>query len=150
MNSIISVHDLNSLNPDTLVLVDDEMDGICLGMKSDKVFNNIDFKFKKLKFNNIFFGIILLKLDNTFSCCYIALNEQKDKKILEKLLYSDYFNFIVFNGSDYNKIYRISNTFENKLLMSIPNMINKQMMVDTRKMINELKHLYSPEFLWNK
>lgn len=149
MSSIISIHDFNSLNPDTLVLVNDEMDGICLGMKSDKIFNNIDFKFKKLQFNNIFFGIILLKLDNTFLCCYIALNEQKDKKILEKLLNLDYFNLIIFNDSDYNKIYRISNNIGNKFLINVPNIINNQIMVDTKKLIQELKHLYSPKYLWN-
>ena len=56
--------------------------GISLGIKSKMIFNNIDFKFKKLKFGNIFFGVILLKLDETYYSCFISLDQLKNKILI--------------------------------------------------------------------
>ena len=83
--------------------------GISLGMKSTRIFNNIEFKFKKLKFRNVFFGVLLLKLDETYYSCFIPLDQLNEKIYLEKLIKNDYFNLIVFNPSNENKIYRIIN-----------------------------------------
>ena len=40
------------------------MNGVCLGIKSNKYYSEINFKFKVINYKNTFFGVILLKLDN--------------------------------------------------------------------------------------
>lgn len=149
MNSIIKIHDINSLKSNKLVLIDDDMNGVCLGIKSNKYYSEINFKFKVINYKNIFFGVILLKLDNDFLCCYINLNNLKSKEILKKLLYSDYLNLIVFNNSDYNKVYKIKNNIGNNFLINIPYVFNTSFNVNINEIIYKLNKLYSPEFLWN-
>ena len=77
MDSIVSVYDFNSIDidTDTLFLLDDQQNGICLAIKSNKTFTNIELKFKKLKLGNSIFGVILMKSDNIFYSCYSYLNE---------------------------------------------------------------------------
>ncbi len=119
--------------------------GISLGIKSEKTFNNIEFKFKKMKFKNVFFGVILLKLDETIYSCFIALNQIKNKSCLEKLMNLDYFNLIVFNKSKENKIYRILNNLKNQILFCLPeNICNSQDIVT-----NNIKIPLSADKLWN-
>ncbi|MFR2788111.1 MAG: hypothetical protein ACLTBX_04910 [Clostridia bacterium] len=121
--------------------------GISLGIKSKMIFNNIDFKFKKLKFRNIFFGVIILKLDETYYSCFISLDQLKNKICLENLIKNDYFNLIVFNPSNENKIYRIINNLRNKILFTLPN----QTYEPTGSNINsyELNKMFSAKMLWN-
>lgn len=121
--------------------------GISLGIKSKMIFNNIDFKFKKLKFRNIFFGVLLLKLDETYYSCFIPLDQLNGKLYLEKLIKNDYFNLIVFNPSNENKIYRIINNLRNKILFTLPN----QTYEPTGSNINsyELNKMFSAKMLWN-
>lgn len=149
MNSIIKIHDINYLKSNKLVLIDDDMNGVCLGIKSNKYYSEISFKLKVINYKNIFFGVILLKLDNDFLCCYINLNNLESKEILKKLLYSDYLNLIVFNNSDYNKVYKIKNNIGNNFLINIPYVFNTSFNVNINEIIYKLNKLYSPEFLWN-
>lgn len=149
MNSIIKIHNINYLKSNKLVLIDDDMNGVCLGIKSNKYYSEISFKFKVINYKNIFFGVILLKLDNDFLCCYINLNNLESKEILKKLLYSDYLNLIVFNNSDYNKVYKIKNNIGNNFLINIPYVFNTSFNVNINEIIYKLNKLYSPEFLWN-
>ena len=125
------------------------MNGVCLGIKSNKYYSEISFKFKVINYKNTFFGVILLKLDNDFLCCYINLNNLESKEILKKLLYSDYLNLIVFNNSDYNKVYKIKNNIGNNFLINIPYVFNTSFNVNINEIIYKLNKLYSPEFLWN-
>lgn len=122
--------------------------GISLGMKSEKNFKNVEFKFKKLKFNNCFFGVLLLKLDETFYNCFIALDHIKNKFYLEKLMNLNSFNLIVFNNdSKENKIYNILNDLKNQLLFSLPNQIYKNF--EYNIISNDLDTAFSAEMLWN-
>ena len=146
MNGICKITELDSLNTETLVLLDDELGGICLGIKSEKNFDNIEFKFKKLQFKDVFFGVILLKSDETFYSCFISLEHLKSKSYLEKLINLDYFNLIVFNQSDENKIYRIINTLNNKILFSLPNNVYNDF--DDNITSPDIKE-FSAETLWN-
>ena len=150
MDSIVSVYDFNSIDidTDTLFLLDDQQNGICLAIKSNKTFTNIELKFKKLKLGNSIFGVILMKSDNIFYSCYSYLNEPTEKKILENLLNLNYINLIVFNNSKFHKIYRISNKIENKLLMCIPITL-PPILYDVKQIKNKLKTIYTPEFLWD-
>lgn len=122
--------------------------GISLGIKSEKNFKNVEFKFKKMKFNNNFFGVLLLKLDESFYNCFIALDHIKDKSYLEKLMSSNYFNLIIFNDdSKENKIYRILNDLKNQLLFSLPNQIYENF--EHNIITNDLNTAFSAEMLWN-
>ena len=117
-------------------------------MKSEKNFKNVEFKFKKLKFNNCFFGVLLLKLDETFYNCFIALDHIKNKFYLEKLMNLNSFNLIVFNNdSKENKIYNILNDLKNQLLFSLPNQIYKNF--EYNIISNDLDTAFSAEMLWN-
>ena len=149
MNSIVSVNDLDSLDYNSLIMLDDENNGICLAMKSNELFNDVNFKFKKLKLKNNEYGILLLKLDNSFYSCYVGLFDKYERDSLKKLLSQDFFNLIIFNDSKCHKVYRINNKFENKLLMNLPIKHNSNLISDAKKAIAELKKIYTPEFLWN-
>lgn len=50
------------------------MNRVCLGIKTNKCYFKVDFKFKVLNYKNIFLGVVLLKLDSNFLHCYINLN----------------------------------------------------------------------------
>ncbi|MFR1776924.1 MAG: hypothetical protein ACLSW4_02550 [Clostridia bacterium] len=121
--------------------------GISLGMKSTRIFNNIEFKFKKLKFRNIFFGVLLLKLDETYYSCFIPLDQLNEKIYLEKLIKNDYFNLIVFNPSNENKIYRIINDLRNKILFTLPSQTCS--IVESNISSYELNKTFSAKMLWN-
>lgn len=121
--------------------------GISLGMKSTRIFNNIEFKFKKLKFRNIFFGVLLLKLDETYYSCFIPLDQLNEKIYLEKLIKNDYFNLIVFNPSNENKIYRIINDLKNKILFTLPSQTCS--IVESNVSSYELNKAFSAKVLWN-
>ena len=56
--------------------------GVSLGIKSEKDFKNVEFKFKKLKFNNCFFGVLLLKLYEACYNCFIALYHLKNWNLI--------------------------------------------------------------------
>lgn len=121
--------------------------GISLGMKSTRIFNNIEFKFKKLKFRNVFFGVLLLKLDETYYSCFIPLDQLNEKIYLEKLIKNDYFNLIVFNPSNENKIYRIINDLKNKILFTLPSQTCS--IVESNVSSYELNKAFSAKVLWN-
>lgn len=121
--------------------------GISLGMKSTRIFNNIEFKFKKLKFRNIFFGVLLLKLDETYYSCFIPLDQLNEKIYLEKLIKNDYFNLIVFNPSNENKIYRIINNLRNKILFTLHSQTCN--IVESNVSFYELNKTFSAKMLWN-
>lgn len=123
--------------------------GISLGMKSKKDFKNVEFKFKKLEFNNCFFGVLLLKLDEAFYNCFIALDHMKNKSYLEKLMNLNSFNLIIFNNeSKENKIYRVLNSLTNQVLFSLPNQIYYN---PKYKIINNNYDFpFTAEMLWNQ
>ena len=122
--------------------------GVSLGIKSEKDFKNVEFKFKKLKFNNCFFGVLLLKLDEAFYNCFIALDHLKNTTYLEKLMNLNSFNLIIFNhDSKENKIYNILNDLKNQLLFSLPNQLYKNF--EYNIISNDLDTAFSAEMLWN-
>ena len=149
MNNIIKISELNTVAPNTLVIIDDESNGVCLGLKSDKKYSHIDFKYKEIKFENSLFGCVLLKLDNSFYSCHIALKVDRNKNTLEKLLFSNYFNLIVFGTQKENDVYRINNDFKNKLLFKIIDNPNINETINIDNFISELSTLYPAEVLWN-
>ena len=122
--------------------------GLCLAIKSDKKFKHIEFKFKKLKLRNYFFGVILLNLDENFYSCFICLNQYKDKSYLERLISTNFFNLIVFNNSKENKVYRISNNIKNKLLLFLPNEPYNCHLPQIN--VDKLKSIFPAKLLWNK
>ena len=149
MSSIIKISDIDCLKSNKLVLIDDEMNRVCLGIKTNKHYSKVDFKFKVLNYKNIFFGVILLKLDNNFLHCYINLNNLEHKELLKKLLISDCFNFVVFDNSGYNKVYRINNNLGYNFLVNVPKVLNSKLDFNITDIIRKLDNLYSTEFLWN-
>ena len=149
MNNIIKISELNNLTPNTLAIIDDENNGVCLGLKSDKKYNHVDFKYKEIKYKNNLFGSVLLKLDDSFYSCHTALKEDTNKNTLEKLLCSNSFNLIVFGTHQENDVYRINNDFKNKLLFNIIDSQDINGTINTDTFINEINRLYPAEVLWN-
>lgn len=149
MSSIIKIHDINHLKTNKLVLIDDEMNGVCLGIKSNKCYSKVDFKFKVLNYKNIFFGVILLKLDNNFLHCYINLNNLEHKELLKKLLLSDCFNLIMFDNSNCHDVYQIKNDLGYNFLVNIPMVLDTKLDFNICGVIYKLDELYSSESLWN-
>lgn len=149
MSSVIKISDIDCLKSNKLVLIDDEMNKVCLGIKTNKCYSKVDFKFKVLNYKNIFLGVVLLKLNNDFLCCYINLNNLESKEILRKLLYSDYLNLIVFNNSDYNKVYKITNDLSYNFLFNVPRILDNKLDFNINDVMCKLDKLYSPELLWN-
>lgn len=152
MNSIFKVSDINNLTPENLVLVDDEHGGVSLGIKSEKAFDNIDFKFKKIQSKDMECGVFLIKSNNDFYSCYIDMNEDSNLSGLKKIINSNCFNLIVFNKSNYNKVYRINNDLKNSLLLEYkPDNSNNHTdeSDNINNLISELRKKYTPESLWN-
>ena len=89
MNSIFKVSDINNLDSENLVLIDDEHGGFNLGIKSDKAFDNINFKLKKLQFKDITCGVFLIKSNNNFYSCFVDMGEK-----------SNIIGIFLFNSSD--------------------------------------------------
>lgn len=150
MNTIMKINQLESLNPNTLVLLDDEKGGVSLGMKSNESFNQVDFKFKELNYKNKFIGVILLKLDEKCYSCFIPLMNFNDLSSLKQLINLDYFNLIVFSNYNDHKIYRIQSDLKYKLLINNFNKkTNNVPPANNSSLINELNSLFTPEVLWN-
>lgn len=155
MSSVIKISDIDCLKSNKLVLIDDEMNKVCLGIKTNKFYSKVDFKFKVLNYKNIFFGVLLLKLDNNFLHCYINLNNLEYKKLLKKLLISDCFNLFTFDNSDYNrvkkinKVYLITNNLSYSFLLNVPQTLYNKLDFNINDVIYKLDKLYSPELLWN-
>lgn len=147
-NNIYNCEQIEKVSKETLFLLDDNLGGISLGIKlGQDNFDKIDFRFKKLKLDNEFFGILLLRLDEKIYNCFINLNEKYNNLCLQKLLNFDYINFIVFGDSNEHKVYKISNSLMNRILFSIPNLVNKKNCNKTS--IEQLKKMFSSNSLWN-
>lgn len=149
MSSIIKISDIDCLKSNKLVLIDDEMNKVCLGIKTNKCYSKVDFKFKVLNYKNIFLGVVLLKLDSNFLHCYINLNNLEHKELLKKLLVPNYLNLVLFNNSDYNKVYKITNDLSYNFLFNVPRILDNKLDFNINDVICKLDKLYSPELLWN-
>ena len=44
MSSVIKISDIDCLKSNKLVLIDDEMNKVCLGIKTNKCYSKVDFK----------------------------------------------------------------------------------------------------------
>lgn len=148
MDSIFKCSQMDLVPENTLILLDDELGGISLALKSKRDnFNKITFKFKKLQINNEFFGVLLLKLDKEIYSCFINLTKLADESCLAKLMASDFINLIIFGNSKEYKVYKIQNELKNKILFYFPD--NTQNIKKDRISINELRKKFSNNVLWN-
>lgn len=91
--------------------------------------------------------VLLLKLDETYYSCFIPLDQLNEKIYLEKLIKNDYFNLIVFNPSNENKIYRIINNLRNKILFTLHSQTCN--IVESNVSSYELNKTFSAKMLWN-
>ena len=146
-NNIYNCNQIKLISKDILFLLDDKLGGTSLAIKSDKNnFNKIDFRFKKLELSSDFFGILLLRLDEKIYSCFINLSDSYNNLCLRNLLRFDYINFIVFGDSNEHKVYKISNSLMNRILFSIPNLVNKN---KSKTSIEQFKKIISANSLWN-
>lgn len=146
-DNIYNCNQIKLISKDILFLLDDKLGGTSLAIKSDKNnFNKIDFRFKKLELSGDFFGILLLRLDEKIYSCFINLSNSYDNLCLKKLLRFNYINFIVLGNSNEHKVYKISNSLMNRILFSIPNLVNKN---KSKNSIEQFKKIISANSLWN-
>lgn len=148
MDSIYKCSQMDLIPENTLILLDDELGGISLALKSKRNnFKRINFKLKKLQMNNEFFGVLLLKLDEEIYSCFINFDKSDDKSCLTKLMNSDFINFIILENSKEYKVYKIQNDLRNKILFNISN--NTQNIKKDRISTNQLRNKFSNNVLWN-
>lgn len=146
-DNIYNCNQIKLISKDILFLLDDKLGGTSLAIKSDKNnFNKIDFRFKKLELSSDFFGILLLRLDEKIYSCFINLSDSYNNLCLRNLLRFDYINFIVFGDSNEHEVYKISNSLMNRILFSIPNLVNKN---KSKTSIEQFKKIISANSLWN-
>lgn len=146
-DNIYNCDQIDLISKDILFLLDDKLGGTSLAIKSDKNnFKKIDFRFKKLALSGDFFGILLLRLDKKIYSCFINLSNSYDNLCLKNLLRFNYINFIVLGNSNEHKVYKISNSLMNRILFSIPNLVNKN---KSKTSIEQFKKLISANSLWN-
>src|SRR5574344_1532342 len=147
MKAIFKISEIDSLPTNTIAILNDELGGISLAIKTNEVFKKVDFKLKKLYIKSNIWWIFLLKLDNKFYHCFVPFEYPNDK-ILNALINLDCFNLIVFNNSKEEQIYRIENTFKNKILMNIPDYIFDEL--NNKNLLNQIKsNRLSSEVLWD-
>ncbi len=149
MKSIIKISELNTLEEDKLTIIDDENNGICLGLKSDNKYTSVDFKYKELKYKDTFFGNFLVKLDNSFYNCIAELNDN-NKLVIQKLLGLNSFNLIVFGSKQESKVYRIYNNISNNLLFNISDFKSDKKATNELNTVEEINKLFPAKLLWNK
>lgn len=148
MENIYKCDQLNLIPDNTLFLLDDELGGISLALKSEENdYKNVDFRFKKLEISNETFGVLLLKLDDKIYSCFIDLDKLQEKICLEKLIHFDFLTLIIFGNSKEHKVYKISNSLKNKILFNDSN--KSQNIKKNHISIEQLKTMFSNATLWN-
>lgn len=117
MDNIIEITNLDSLPKETLVIIKDTNDNVCLGIKSNSIdCSHIEFKAKIILMNNSSTYALMIKNgDSNIYKCLISLDNVNNKSTLYKLINLDRFNLIIFKDGNEQDIFRIENENKNTL-----------------------------------
>lgn len=151
MDTIIDITKLSSLKENTLAIIKDTNDNICLGIKSNSIdSSNLEFKAKNILINNSSIYALMIKTnDNIIYKCLISLNSAINKTIIHKLINLDRFNLIIFKDGNEQDIFRIENTdkknLNNMLLQPLLSQDDALNVSD-----DYIDDFYTNEQLWNE
>lgn len=151
MDNIIDITELSSLQENTLAIIKDLNDSVCLGIRSNSIdSSNIEFKAKSILMNNSsIYALMIRNNDNSIYKCLIPLNTISNKNTLYKLINLDRFNLIIFKTGNEQDICRIENKDKDILNNMLLQALIKQ---DNSSNISEdyINTLYTNEQLWNE
>ena len=107
MDNIIDITNLSNLPKETLAIIKDTNDNICLGIKSNSInSSNIEFKAKNILIDNSsIYAIMIKNNDSTIYKCFVPLNTINNKTTLHKLINLDRFNLIIFKDGNFIGIF---------------------------------------------
>ena len=151
MDNIIDITKLSSLQENTLAIIKDTNDSICLGIKSNSIdSSNIEFKAKNILIDNSsIYALMIRNNDNNIYKCLVPLNTISNRTTLHKLINLDRFNLIIFKDGNEQDIYRIENkdkeTLNNMLLQALVEQDNSLNISE-----DNINSLYTNEQLWNE
>ena len=151
MDNIIDITELSSLQENTLAIIKDLNDSVCLGIRSNSIdSSNIEFKARSILMNNSsIYALMIRNNDNSIYKCLIPLNTISNKNTLYKLINLDRFNLIIFKAGNEQDICRIENKDKDILNNMLLQALIKQ---DNSSSISEdyINTLYTNEQLWNE
>ena len=151
MDNIIDITKLSSLQENTLAIIKDTNDSVCLGIKSNSIdSSNIEFKAKNILIDkSSIYALMIRNNDNNIYKCLVPLNTISNKTTLHKLINLDRFNLIIFKDGNEQDIYRIENkdkeTLNNMLLQALVEQDNSLNISE-----DNINSLYTNEQLWNE
>ena len=151
MDNIIDITKLSSLQENTLAIIKDTNDSICLGIKSNSIdSSNIEFKAKNILIDNSsIYALMIRNNNNNIYKCLVPLNTISNRTTLHKLINLDRFNLIIFKDGNEQDIYRIENkdkeTLNNMLLQALVEQDNSLNISE-----DNINSLYTNEQLWNE
>ena len=151
MDNIIDITKLSSLQENTLAIIKDTNDSVCLGIKSNSIdSSNIEFKAKNILIDNSsIYALMIRNNDNNIYKCLVPLNTISNWTTLHKLINLDRFNLIIFKDGNEQDIYRIENkdkeTLNNMLLQALVEQDNSLNISE-----DNINSLYTNEQLWNE
>lgn len=151
MDNIIDITKLSSLQENTLAIIKDTNDSVCLGIKSNSIdSSNIEFKAKNILIDNSsIYALMIRNNDNNIYKCLVPLNTISNKTTIHKLINLDRFNLIIFKDGNEHDICRIENN--NKKVLN--NMLLQALVAqdDSLKVSEDyMNKLYTNEQLWNE
>jgi len=151
MDNIIDITKLSSLQENTLAIIKDTNDSVCLGIKSNSIDgSNIEFKAKNILIDNSsIYALMIRNNNNNIYKCLVPLNTISNRTTLHKLINLDRFNLIIFKDGNEQDIYRIENkdkeTLNNMLLQALVEQDNSLNISE-----DNINSLYTNEQLWNE
>jgi len=151
MDNIIDITKLSSLQENTLAIIKDTNDSVCLGIKSNSIdSSNIEFKAKNILIDNSsIYALMIRNNNNNIYKCLVPLNTISNRTTLHKLINLDRFNLIIFKDGNEQDIYRIENkdkeTLNNMLLQALVEQDNSLNISE-----DNINSLYTNEQLWNE
>jgi len=151
MDNIIDITKLSSLQENTLAIIKDTNDSICLGIKSNSIdSSNIEFKAKNILIDkSSIYALMIRNNNNNIYKCLVPLNTISNRTTLHKLINLDRFNLIIFKDGNEQDIYRIENkdkeTLNNMLLQALVEQDNSLNISE-----DNINSLYTNEQLWNE
>jgi len=151
MDNIIDITKLSSLQENTLAIIKDTNDSVCLGIKSNSIdSSNIEFKAKNILIDNSsIYALMIRNNDNNIYKCLVPLNTISNKTTVHKLINLDRFNLIIFKDGNEQEILKIENKDKNVL-----NSMLLQALVEQDNSLNvsedNISSLYTNEQLWNE
>lgn len=151
MDNIFDIEKISDLPKETLAIIKDNNNSVCLGIKSNTIdCCDIEFKVKNILIDNLSVYTLMIKnKDNNLYKCFVPLNSIENKNTLHKLINLDRFNLIIFRDENEEDIFRIENTDKEELNENLVKELNINDYHSSTIPEEHINKLYTNEQLWN-